>query len=304
MMNTGRMAVRVRVPASVANLGPAFDALGLAVGLYDEFTVEMSARPAVAVEGEGSRSVPTDEGNLAYRAASAVAARAGRSQAFAIMCRNAIPLARGLGSSAAAIVGGAVGANALLGAPLHPNVLLDLAITIEGHPDNVAPALFGGAVVIARDDTRMTWTRFLPAWDAELVLAIPDFAVPTEHARRVLADRVPRHDAVTNVGRTGLLVAAMLTGRPELLETAMVDALHQPYRAVLNPGMMDVIHAARSAGAFGSALSGSGPTIVAICPAQRTEAVGAAMVTAFVGAGHTARFVRVEVDRVGAAVIP
>lgn len=302
-MNTGRMAVRVRVPASVANLGPAFDALGLAVGLYSEFVVERSARPAVEVEGEGHGTVPADESNLAYRAAAAVAGRAGRAQAFAIRCRNAIPPARGLGSSAAAIVGGAVGANALLGTPLDPAALLDVAIEIEGHPDNVAPAQFGGAVVIARDGTRLIWTRFLPAWDAEVVLAIPDFTVPTEHARRVLADRVPRQDAVTNIGRTGLLVAAMLTGRTELLETAMADALHQPYRAVLNPGMMEVIHAARGAGAFGAALSGSGPTIVAICPPDRTDAVGAAMVAAFAGAGQTARFVQVGVDRDGAAVI-
>jgi homoserine kinase len=302
-MNRGRMAIRVRVPASVANFGPAFDALAVAVALHSVFTVDAATRPAVEVEGEGSRLVPSDARNLAYRAAAAVAERTGRPQAFAIHCHNGIPPSRGLGSSAAAIVGGVFAANTLLGEPLPPAALLEIAADIEGHPDNVAAALFGGAVVLARDGAQTAWTRFLPAWDADIVLAIPDYTVPTEHARRVLADRVPRRDAVTNVGRTGLLVAAMLTGRLDVLETAMADALHQPYRATLNPGMMEVITAARRAGAFGSALSGSGPTIVAVCPPQKADAVGAAMVRAFADAGQSARSVRVDVDRYGAAVM-
>jgi homoserine kinase len=296
------MAVHVRVPATIANFGPAFDAFALAVGLYNEITLDGAGRAEVRIEGEGAGVLPADETNLVYRAAAAVAALAGGPQAFSLSCRNGIPIGRGLGSSAAAIVGGAVAANALGTDLLEPPALLRIASDMEGHPDNAAAALVGGAVVLTRNTSGWVWTRMLPEWDAECVVAVPDFAVATAQARRVLPEQVPLRDAVANVGRTGLLMAAVLTGRVELLGTAMDDALHQPYRAGLVPGMSEVFTAARRAGAFGAALSGSGPAIVAVCPPHLTGTVGAAMVRAFAEAGHSAYYVRVGVDAQGAQV--
>ncbi len=294
------MSVRVRVPGSVANFGPAFDALALAIDVHNELDVELAAHPRVIVEGEGADELPAGEDNLTHRAAAEVARRAGTPRQFAIRCRNRVPIGRGLGSSAAAIVGGAIAANALLDGPFDRAALLDVAAGLEGHPDNVAAALFGGAVLTTRNGAGWAWTHLIPVWDVELVVAVPAFAVPTTEARRVLAPRVPLADAVANIGRTGLLVAAMLTGRAGLLAAAMDDALHQPYRADLVPGMADVFAAARGAGAYGAALCGAGPSIVAVCERGRADAVGTAMVQAFADAGRAARHLRVGVDPHGA----
>ncbi|HEY3247480.1 MAG TPA: homoserine kinase [bacterium] len=296
------MTVRVGVSASLANFGPALDALALAISVRNELEADLAARPEIIVEGEGAGILSTGEDNLSYRAAAEVAARAGTPRQFSIRCRNRVPIGRGLGSSAAAIVGGAVAANALLGEPFDRTELLEIAAGLEGHPDNVAAALFGGAVLTARNGAGWTWVQLLPVWDAELVVAIPALAVSTEAARRVLAARVPLADAVANVGRTGLLITAMLTGRAQLLGTAMEDALHQPYRAELVPGMAQVFAAARAVGAFGAALCGAGPSIVAVCRPDLVDAVGTAMVGAFAEAGQSAVYLRVSVDPHGATV--
>lgn len=295
--------ITVRVPATIANFGPAFDVLGLAVALHNTVDAAPADAPWVEVHGEGEGELPDDATNLVYRAASTVAERAGARTAFSLVCRNRIPLARGLGSSAAAIVAGAVAANALLGSPLSPDELLDLAWTMEGHPDNVAPALLGGAVLSDVSAGKVAWTRLEPQLDAALVAAIPEFAVATEAARRVLPAQVPFRDAVSNIGRAAWLVAALLTGRRELLPHALDDALHQPYRAPLIPGMMSVVAAAREAGAFGAVLSGSGPTIVAVAPPERAEAVGRAMTGAYERAGTRASHIILEIDREGTQVI-
>lgn len=295
--------INVRVPATIANLGPAFDVLGLAVTLHNTVEAERAETPWVEVHGEGEGRLPADATNLVYRAAAAVAERAGVRAAFALRCRNRIPLARGLGSSAAAIVGGAVAANALLGSPLAPADLLDLAWAMEGHPDNVTAALLGGVVLSEVSSGRLAWTRLEPRLDASLVAAIPEFAVATEAARRVLPAQVAFRDAVTNVGRAAWLVAALLTGRQELLPHALDDALHQPYRAALIPGMERVVAAAREAGAFGAVLSGSGPTIVAVASAERAGSVGRAMTGAYARAGARASHLILTIDREGTRVI-
>lgn len=295
--------VTVRVPATIANLGPAFDALGLAVTLHNTVELEPAEAPSVEVSGEGEGALPDDERNLVYRAAAAAAAAAGRDATFRIRCRNDIPLARGLGSSAAAIVGGLAAANAALGRPLDEETLLRLAVGIEGHPDNVAPALFGGAVVCgAGRGGQVAVARLIPAWQAVLVVAVPGFAVSTEEARRRLPASVPFTDAVGNVARTAALVVSLLTGRMDLLAEAMEDALHQPYRRPLVPGMDAVFRAARAAGAYGAALAGSGPSVVAPAPEDRAAAVGGAMVGAFTETGTAARAYTLRIDPRGAAV--
>lgn len=294
--------VTVRVPATIANLGPAFDALGLAVTVYNRVQVDVAPSPAVEIGGYGEGALPKGPANLVYRAAAAVAQRAGRTVAFAIRCDNGIPLGRGLGSSAAAIVGGAVSANEVLGRPLRDGDLLDLVWRLEGHPDNVAPAFLGGAVLTDATDGTLRWTRIVPKWSAALVVAIPEFSVATDRARAVLPEWVPFADAVANVSHTAWLIAALLTGQPELFGPAMDDRLHQPYRRSLVPGMEQVFAAARRAGAHAAALCGSGPSVLAVAPPAQADDVGRRMTDAFTAAGHRASYLRVNVDETGATV--
>ncbi len=294
--------VSVKVPATIANWGPAFDALGVAVTVYNSVQVDVSSSPRVQVAGFGEGVLPEGPENLVYRAAASVAQLAGRTAAFAVRCENRIPPGCGLGSSAAAIVAGAVSANEALGRPLARDALLDLAWRLEGHPDNVAPALLGGAVLTDAADGTLRWTRIVPVWDAALVVVIPEFSVATDRARAVLPASVPFADAVANVSRTAWLIAALLTGRAELLGTGMDDRLHQPYRRDLVPGMERVFAAARDAGAHGAALCGSGPSVLAVSPPARADDVGARMVDAFRAAGHEASYRQVGIDGQGATV--
>ncbi len=296
--------IRVRVPATTSNLGPGFDAVGLALRLYNTLTLEEAERPEIEIRGEGEKTLPRDPSHLAYRAALAVIERAGargrspRPRAFRLVQHNRIPLARGLGSSAAALLSGAAAANALLGEPLDSQALLDLATEIEGHPDNVAPALLGGIVVCARTAGGVRWMRLVPP-RLPAVVAVPDFAVSTEEARRLLPQQVPFADAVFNVTRTALLIAALTGGRMDLLDEATQDRLHQPYRERLIPGLAQVFAAARRAGAHGVALSGSGPTVLAFGDAP---GIGNAMADAFRTAGAGCRTLDVEIDTEGTVV--
>ncbi|MDQ7842146.1 MAG: homoserine kinase [Armatimonadota bacterium] len=300
---SAEVIVRVRVPASTANLGPAFDVLGVALTLHNEVELEPGEATTVVVRGEGEGTLPPTAANLVARAAGGVARAAGVARQFSIRCRNRIPLGRGLGSSAAAIVGGAVAANEALGRPLSTGALLELAWKMEGHPDNVAAALLGGVVLVDVSSGSVAWTRLLPRWELEFVVAVPEFSVATGAARAALPAAVPLRDAVANLARTARLVAAFATGQPELLRGAFDDTLHQPYRSALVPGMQAVIRAANEAGAYGAALSGSGPTVVALAPAGGGEAVGRAMVEAFAAAGQTAAAKVLQIDDAGATVV-
>lgn len=295
-------AIHVRVPATVANFGPAFDTLAVAVTLYNEVSLDRAKIARVEIQGEGASELPHNETNLVHRAAAEVARRVDRDERFFVRCVNRIPIGRGLGSSAAAIVGGAVAANELFGRPLRPEDLLDLAWRMEGHPDNVAAALFGGAVLTCATNGRIGWTRIDPSWEVALVVAVPEFAVPTRSARAALPDRVPLRDAAANLGRTGWLVTAMLTGRTSLLSAAMEDSLHQPYRKPLVPGLDEVFASAKAAGAYSAALCGSGPSIVAVAPPDVAEFVGQKMVEAFAHSGSASRYLLLDVDKRGAAV--
>jgi homoserine kinase len=296
--------IRVRVPATSANLGPGFDAVGIALRLHNTLTLEPAAAPEIEIVGEGAGTLPRDPTHLAYRAAAAVVSRAGVSagsrapKAFRLRQHNRIPLARGLGSSAAAILGGAAAANALLGDPLDSQALLDLATEMEGHPDNIAPALLGGLVVCARTAGGVRWMRLTPP-RLRGVIAVPDYAVSTDEARRLLPAHVPFADAVFNVTRTALLIAALCGGRADLLGDATQDRLHQPYRARLIPGLADVFAAATRAGAYGAALSGSGPSVLAFGDAP---GIGDAMAAVFRDAGAGCRTLDVEIDMEGTVV--
>lgn len=291
----------VRVPATSANLGPGLDVLGLALDLHLSVEIE-PCRTGIEIQfsGVGQDEVALDGTNLVARAALHVFDVAGRRPpGLRLRVENQIPLARGLGSSAAAIVGGMVAADRLLGelhgpsARLAPQRLLAAAAAMEGHPDNVAPALFGGVTVTVGGPDAVHCHRFLPPGRLRLALAIPEFPLATERARQVMPRSVPLPDAVFNIGRAALMVAALMSGRWELLPAACQDRLHQPHRARLIPGLSDVIDAGLRAGARAAALSGAGPSVLAIVDAgeggSAAPAVARAMAEAFADNGIDCR---------------
>jgi homoserine kinase len=295
------MAVHVRVPATSANLGPGFDALGLALALYNEVTAQESRSVTVAVQGEGAGRLPTNEHNVVARGVQLAYEAAGRSfKGCALTCVNRIPAARGLGSSAAAWVGGLVAGNALLGDPLSRTALLALAARVEGHPDNVAAALLGGLTVsCGRADGRVTTVTLPVPAAVRWVVLVPGVTSATAEARAVLPESVPRADAVFNVQRVSLLLAGLQTGRLDVLDAALDDRLHQPYRLRLFPWMPAVADAARRAGALGCVLSGAGPSLLAAV-SEHAEGVARAMETALRSAGIEGRASAFAVDTEGA----
>jgi homoserine kinase len=254
---------RVRAPASSANLGPGFDSLGLSLPLYTTLTVTTQATTQVVPLGAGLAGTPADESNYIYAAMRLAARKAGRSLPSArIEIQSEVPLARGLGSSAAALVAGLVAANVLLGEPLSREELLDVAAREEGHPDNVAPALEGGIAVAVLDKQGTHYVRLEPPAHLGVTVLIPDFELSTSTARAVLPGEYSRADAVHALSHAALMAAALSQGRLELLAHAMEDRIHQIWRAPLVPGLSDVLDGAVAHGALGAALSGAGPTVL------------------------------------------
>lgn len=296
--------ISVRVPATSANLGPGYDAVGLALSLSMRVSLDRAPAPRVEVHGVGADLIPASPEHPAYRAARFVADFIGEPEAhFHLVQENTIPPVRGLGGSAAALVGGAVAANDLLGRPMAAPDLLNLVCELDGHPDNAAPALLGGLVIGTLTPAGVKAVRLEPK-GLEVAVAVPDFAVSTTAARRALPETVPHRDAAFNVGRSGLLLGALATGEYDLLRVAMQDRLHQPYRSHLVPGLEDVIEAAQTSGAYGACLSGSGPTVLAFCPEGRARAVAAAMRAAFEERDVDTRTWELGVDLGGARVEP
>lgn len=262
-MTTGR--VRVQIPASTANLGPGFDCLGMALNLYAWIEMELTNSTKIELFGEGLDGVPLDKSNLVYQVAQMVFAEAGEHhpELYIAMCSD-IPLTRGLGSSASAIVGALVAANAVIGNKLTEDQLFQIASRLEKHPDNVGASLFGGIVVAYWDGERAEHIRLDPHPDMEVLVAIPSFQLATEKARNVLPQHVPLGEAVYNLSHSSLLVAALATGNLGMIRHAMQDRLHQPHRAALIPGMAEFLAGAAEHGALGAALSGAGPTVLAL----------------------------------------
>ena len=303
-------SVRVRVPATSANLGPGFDALGIACTLYNEMTLTLTHEPGlhISARGEGAAYIPGDERNIVWKSIQYLLERAGRVDEFQgarIRMSNRIPLSRGLGSSATAIVAGLTAANALIDSPFSRDDLLQLATDIEGHPDNVAPAIYGGFTVNTVTDGHVECFSFLPRIFLRIVVMVPDFYLSTKSARQVLPSEVPMKDAVFNISHAAMMVAALARGSEKHLENAFADALHQNYRAPLIPGMFDVFAAAKRAGAYGAALSGAGPCLIAFVPEHRkcTEEVAAAMQEAFRAYEIEARPLHLRLDTKGARVL-
>ena len=272
--------IKVMVPATTANLGAGFDCLGMALDMWNGFEFELGTW-GFSVIGEGASTLQQDGGQLVYDAwAKAFAHRGEAPPPVRLHIESLVPLGRGLGSSATAVVAGLYAANLLGGLGIGEAELLTLAASIEGHPDNVAPALFGGLVVSSGQGNGVDYVVLPAPEELRVVLAIPDFELSTAKARRVLPETVSHGDAVFNTGRAALFVAAWMMRKWDKIRRAMEDRLHQPYRAPLVPGLEAVMDAAKQAGALGAALSGAGPTVVALAKDQ-TDDIGDAMEEAF-----------------------
>ncbi|MBO1903020.1 homoserine kinase [Leucobacter weissii] len=273
--------LRVRVPATSANLGPGFDTLGLALAYADELVAGVRPEPGatVRVSGVGAGEVPDDESNLVVRSVAHVFDRVGRAvPGLDLEARNRIPHGRGMGSSGAAIVSGVVLAAGLLAEdpdPIHldEDELLRFATELEGHPDNVAPALFGGLTIAWTSDGGPRVKRLLVHRGISPLVLVPSFSMSTALARSLQPKQVPHEDAVFNLSRSALLVAA-LTQSPELLFEATEDRLHQNYRAEAMPATRDLIGELRGAG-HAAVVSGAGPSILVLAtdPAERLAAM-------------------------------
>ncbi len=303
--------VLVRLPATSANLGPGFDVLGVALRLYNEVQFEMEGTAwspqknyrslTIDIAGEGVEILPRDKTNLVVRAASKVFDKIKRwPQALRIKLSNRIPLSRGLGSSAAATLSGILAANHLAGDPLKAQELLDLAVSMEGHPDNIVPAFVGGFCLSAVIGQKTQYLKFPAPAGLRAVVCSPEKPLATSRARSVLPRRIPFSDAVFTSSRVAFLIGALVQRRFDLLDFAMDDILHQPSRARLVPGLMGAIDAAKRAGAWGGALSGAGSSVIALVkPGTTARRVGPAMQQAFAAKGVMSRWSDLGFDNVG-----
>lgn len=269
-----RDSAAVSVPATSANLGPGFDALGLALDLRDHYEVEVTGTDVVVhVSGQDAAALPRDRTHLVARALLATATELGAPlEGFVLTCENNIPQGRGLGSSAAAIVGGVTLA-ATLADETDPGRLLDIATRLEGHPDNVAPALLGGFTIAWLDEGVGSAVALPVHPDVVPVIFVPERTSPTSAARSALPATVPHRDAAFNVGRSALLVAA-LTSAPELLLAATADRLHQDQRSGTYPEASELVSALRAQG-LAAVVSGAGPSVLVLTDRQSADSVAA-----------------------------
>jgi homoserine kinase len=293
--------VIVKVPATTANLGPGFDCIGAALQLYNEFKFTLSDSDlCIKVHGKEAEKVQTDTSNLIYQAFVKLYERINKTPpGVEIEINLGVPLARGLGSSATAIVGGLVGGNILADSPLSPEEVIKLAIEMEGHPDNVVPAFLGGCQLAATSSRG--WEICPVQWHPEIipVVAIPDFELSTSQARKVLPTEISRDDAVFNASHFGLLLQALASNQKEWLQAALKDKLHQPYRKSLIPGYDGVESAVIEAGSHGMVISGAGPTLLALTDSAHSPQVVQAMTHAWVKVGIKSTVLPLPIDTNG-----
>lgn len=307
--------VTVEAPATIANLGAGYDTLGLAVDLVLRVTIEARSAAVGApdveltIDGEGVGELVADRSNRLIVALESGLAELGVDRldglTWAIEMTNPIPLERGLGSSAAATVAGLVAAWGLVGRELDQSTVLRLATGIEGHPDNVAPALLGGLTASIALEDRVESIRLDPPADVVILAWIPDRRLKTSDMRSVLPDSVPRADAISNLARVAVGVAGLASGRSDVLALLTQDRLHEPYRAAAYPELPHLIEAARSAGAIGACLAGSGSSVVAFVStndANTEHAVSAALTSTADYLNLSGRLERLEMHPLGALV--
>lgn len=262
--------IRIRIPASTANLGSGFDSLGIAVDLYNY--VEIAPSLSCEISSKDGSDVPTGEDNLIYLSAKKVYEKCGIPfRGLKIVEENNIPFARGLGSSSACIVGGVFGANELIGRPFTKDELLDIAAEIEGHPDNVSPALLGGFTANAMEENRVKYVKSKVSQKLSFAAFVPPFELKTADARAVMPKEVSVKDSVYNLSRSALITASFLTEKYENLKIGCEDKLHQPYRLPLIPEGERIIEESYKNGALAAYISGAGSTIMAIFQKDKAE---------------------------------
>ena len=304
-------AVHVTVPATTANIGPGFDCLGAALSRYNKIIVtpvkkdETNGDPVVIqVSGLDADKIGTEPDNLAYQAFAKLYDHIGQTPPpIRMKIEVDVPLARGLGSSSTAIVGGLLAANGLAGSPLSQDEVMQLAIAIEGHPDNVVPALLGGCQLTSTTEDGQ-WLVCDVEWHSDIipVVAIPNFELSTAAARKVLPTDYSRTDAIFNTAHMGLLVRALQTGNGEWLRAALLDKIHQPYRKTLIHHYDVVREDAIAAGAYGMVISGAGPTLLALSNQKQAETISQVMAKTWEAQGINAQAQPLEIDHQGAMV--
>lgn len=287
------MKITVRTPATSANLGSGFDCLGMALDLWATVTVDTSRRP--------NRSNGGVE-RLVEQGINAVFGGADKAPHAAIEWDETIPLARGLGASAALRGAGLVAGNLLAGGTLDDEALLVLGTKLENHPDNIAPALFGGLQIIVNKDGKLIYTTSPVPADLKFVAFVPDFEMPTQEGRRRMPQQFSRADTIFNVSRAAMLIAALGAGRYDLLDEATQDKIHQPTRSQIFPGLIPIMNAAKEAGAAASFLSGGGSTVGAFVQ-EGEEKVALAMAEAADASGYKGRSIITAPTSKGAEVI-
>lgn len=299
--------VTISVPATTANLGVGFDCLGAALTMANQFqftVVDTDTKLQITVEGEEADKVGKSEDNLIYQSFLRLYQKINQTPPnIKIKIILGVPLSRGLGSSATAIIGGLLGANYLAGNPLSQDEVMALAIAIEGHPDNVVPALLGNCQLSINNGN--DWLVTSIPWHEDIVpvLAIPNFELSTEEARKVLPDSYSRSDAIFNISRMGLLLRGLATNNPKWLQAALIDKIHQPYRQKLILGYQQIHKSAIDAGAYGMVISGAGPTLLSLTNRDRTEQVINSMTEIWSKFGVDADVRSLSIDTTGSQAI-
>jgi homoserine kinase len=299
-MNSRMQKTHILVPATSANLGPGFDCMALALDLWNEVVLEPDPDAgSVSVEGEGAKILPKDGKNRIAQAAAEVFGKAGLTETnFSIACTNRIPVSSGMGSSAAAAVGGLIAANASIGNPFSRQTLIQISQSFEANADNTIAAFVGGLVVLSSEDNRIFWRRYeLPSLQVSVL--IPDYKLSTGESRSFLPEKIDHRDAVVNLGRALLTVDALRNADYRLLAEVMQDRLHQPYRLAQLPGVEEILQAAKQAGAAAAVLSGAGPGVIAFAESGLSE-IQDAMLGAAKEKGIAARGFLLHVSNSGA----
>lgn len=308
------MKVSVKVPATTANLGPGFDCLGLALPIYNTITVEETIMPGTGVEiniidetnEQDIISIPTDENNIVYKAIELLYNSIGQTpDELKITINTHIPIARGLGSSAAVAVGGLLAANKLLGSPADEAALLSIASEIEGHPDNVTPAIVGGFVLASLEEDGSVVYRKLP-WpkDWKITVCIPDYELATDIARSVIPEEIPLKDAIFNLKRSAMLVEAVNSADKELMKFALSDRLHQPYREKLVPGMKEIKEVLKHEdNVMGCVLSGAGPALLVVSYGNNLNKIKEIISKTWLDMGVKSQVYTLDIEENGAVVL-
>lgn len=308
------MKITVKVPATTANIGPGFDCLGMALPIYNEITIEETIMPGTGIEiniiDENQEfetlSIPTDENNIVFKAVDLLYNSIGQTASeLKISIKTKIPIAKGLGSSASVIVGGLIAANKLLGTPADEAALLSIATEVEGHPDNIAPAILGGFVLSSLEDDGSIVYRKLP-WPKEwkITVCIPDYELATEISRSVLPPQVDIKDAAFNARRCAMLVDAVYTKDSQLLKLALHDKLHQPYRMKLVPGLKEIIEKLKhEENVLGCVLSGAGPAIIVFSEGNGLEKIKDIVSQTWFDLNVKSEIKTLEIEEQGAVII-